>query len=156
MARDDHGLPNVSPGPAMPNLSKPCGQATHEMALQPFLRWLACRVVSLRPSSTPSDTPRCTPLKTNMNLPSFINRLIIFSFCFCNFYSPNKTNYAIAVGSTPSFKSMALFTKCKCCLIYYLILCSFSCFLVAPPPTGRASLSFDRSFICGVHKKTLM
>jgi hypothetical protein len=34
MARGGHGLPKVSPGPAMPNPSKPCGRATPETALR--------------------------------------------------------------------------------------------------------------------------
>jgi hypothetical protein len=48
-ARGIHGLPKVSPGPAMPNSFKPCGRATPETALQPFLGW---------PSSSPCDTSR--------------------------------------------------------------------------------------------------
>jgi hypothetical protein len=32
MARGIHGLPKISPRPAMPNPSKPCGQATTKTA----------------------------------------------------------------------------------------------------------------------------
>jgi hypothetical protein len=39
MARGDHGLPKVSPGPAMPYPSMPYRQATPETALQPFMGW---------------------------------------------------------------------------------------------------------------------
>jgi hypothetical protein len=44
MARGIHGLPKVLPGPAMPNLSTPCGQVTPKTVLHP--------------SSTSLDTPR--------------------------------------------------------------------------------------------------
>jgi hypothetical protein len=47
MARGIHGLPKVSPGPAMPDPSTPCGTG---------------RMGGLRPSSTPMDTPRRTGL----------------------------------------------------------------------------------------------
>jgi hypothetical protein len=46
MARGIHGLPKVSPGPAMPNPPMPCGRATPETALWPFLGWLAPRAGS--------------------------------------------------------------------------------------------------------------
>jgi hypothetical protein len=36
MARGDHGLPKVSPGPAMPDRSMPCGWATPETAPGPY------------------------------------------------------------------------------------------------------------------------
>jgi hypothetical protein len=35
-----HGLPKVSPRPAMPNLSTLCGWATPKMALRLFQGWL--------------------------------------------------------------------------------------------------------------------
>jgi hypothetical protein len=62
MARGGHGLPKVSLGPAMPNLSMPCGQATTEKALQPLQGWPAYKVSWLRPFSTPLDIPRRTPM----------------------------------------------------------------------------------------------
>jgi hypothetical protein len=62
MARGGHGLPKVSPGPAMPYLSMPCGRATPKTALQLFQGWSAQRVGGLRPSSIPLNTPRHTPL----------------------------------------------------------------------------------------------
>jgi hypothetical protein len=37
------GLPKISFGPAMPNLSMPCGWATPETALQSFQGWPACK-----------------------------------------------------------------------------------------------------------------
>jgi hypothetical protein len=51
-----------SPGSAMPYPSTPCGRATPETALRPIQGWPAYRVGSLRPSSTPLDTPRLTPM----------------------------------------------------------------------------------------------
>jgi hypothetical protein len=63
-ARGGHGVPKVSPGPTMPYLFTPCGQATPEAALRPFQEWPNHRVSSLRLSSTPLDTPRRTPMKT--------------------------------------------------------------------------------------------
>jgi hypothetical protein len=36
MARGIHGLPKVSPGPALPNPSTPCGRATPEMVVRLF------------------------------------------------------------------------------------------------------------------------
>jgi hypothetical protein len=62
MARDSHGLPKVSPRPAMPDRSKPWGRVTPETALQLFLAWPAHRIGDLRQSSTPLDTPRHTSL----------------------------------------------------------------------------------------------
>jgi len=47
-ARGGHGLPKVSPGPAMPDPSMPCGRATPETALQQFRGRPAHRVGSLR------------------------------------------------------------------------------------------------------------
>jgi hypothetical protein len=60
MARGGYELPKVSPGPAMPNPSMPCGRATPETTLQPFLEFPAHRAGGLRPSSTLLDTPRRT------------------------------------------------------------------------------------------------
>jgi hypothetical protein len=57
-----HGFPKVSLRPTMPDPSKPCGWANPKMALQPFLGWSSRRADSLRPSSTPLDTPRRTGL----------------------------------------------------------------------------------------------
>jgi hypothetical protein len=67
MARGDYGLPKDSPGPAKPYPSTSCGQL-------PLKRVAGVhsggdgsgvdtsRAGSLRPSSTPVDTPRRTPL----------------------------------------------------------------------------------------------
>jgi hypothetical protein len=63
MARGGHGLPKVSPVPAMPYPSLPCGWATTETALQPFLAWPTHRAGGLRSSSTPLDNPRRTPMR---------------------------------------------------------------------------------------------
>jgi hypothetical protein len=62
MAMGIHGLPKVSPGPAMPDPSTPCGRATPETALHQFLVWPDRKAGGLRPSSTPLDTPRRTGL----------------------------------------------------------------------------------------------
>jgi hypothetical protein len=56
MARGVHGLPKVSPGPAMPYPSTPCGRATLETALQLFLVGPARRAGGLRLSSTPLNS----------------------------------------------------------------------------------------------------
>jgi len=61
MARGGQGLPKVSHGLTMPNLSTPCGRATPEIALRLFQGWPARKAGGLRPSSTPLDTSRCTP-----------------------------------------------------------------------------------------------
>jgi hypothetical protein len=63
MARGGHGLPKVSPGPAMPDLSTPGKQATTEMASWLFLGRPARRKSGLRSSSTLLHTPQCTPMK---------------------------------------------------------------------------------------------
>jgi hypothetical protein len=49
-------------GFAMSNPSYPCGWTTPEMALPMFQGWPARRASSLRPSSTPLDTPRRMPV----------------------------------------------------------------------------------------------
>jgi hypothetical protein len=56
MARGGHGIPKVSPAPAMPNTSVPLGRATPETAR---------RARGLRLSSTLLYTPRRTPMITN-------------------------------------------------------------------------------------------
>jgi hypothetical protein len=43
MGRSIHGLPKVSPGPAMPNPSMPCGRSTPKQALRLFWGWPARR-----------------------------------------------------------------------------------------------------------------
>jgi hypothetical protein len=58
MARGGHELPNVSPGPVIPDPFTPCGWATPEMALQPFQGRPTHRMGGLRPFSTFLDTPR--------------------------------------------------------------------------------------------------
>jgi hypothetical protein len=57
MAKGNHGLPKVSPGPTMPNPSTPCGRATREIALRPFQWWPARWAGRMRPSSTTLYTP---------------------------------------------------------------------------------------------------
>jgi hypothetical protein len=42
MASGGHGLPKVSPGPAMPDSSMPCGRATSETALRQGVGRAAC------------------------------------------------------------------------------------------------------------------
>jgi hypothetical protein len=68
MAKGIHGLPKVSPGPALPYPSMPCGRATPETAFQPFRRWPAHRAGGLQSSSTPLDTPRRTGLIVDDNV----------------------------------------------------------------------------------------
>jgi hypothetical protein len=58
MTRGGHGLSEVSPGPAMPDPSKPCGRATPETTLQLFQVWPAGQAGGLWPSSTPLDAVR--------------------------------------------------------------------------------------------------
>ena len=58
MARGGHVLPKVSPGPALPDPSTPCGRATPKTALQLFLRWPARRAGGLPPSSILLNTQR--------------------------------------------------------------------------------------------------
>jgi hypothetical protein len=64
MARGIYGVPKVSPGPALPNSSTPCGQTTPETVLWPFRGWPAQRVGGLRSSSSPLDTPHHTGLNS--------------------------------------------------------------------------------------------
>jgi hypothetical protein len=67
MARGGHGLPKVSPGPAMPYPSTPCGRVTRETALWLFLGWRVNSAGGLRPSSTPWGTLRRKPLRDSRN-----------------------------------------------------------------------------------------
>jgi hypothetical protein len=60
MAWGDHGLPKVSPRPALPNPSMPSRWATTDTALRPFLGWPAHKAGGLQLSSSLLDTPRCT------------------------------------------------------------------------------------------------
>jgi hypothetical protein len=64
MAKGGHGLPNVSPGPAMPYLSMPCGQATLKQPYgcfwgSPPTGWTLDR---LQLFSNPLNTPHCSPM----------------------------------------------------------------------------------------------
>jgi hypothetical protein len=59
MARGIHGLPKVSPGPALPFYSL---RATPEAALKLFLSWPTRRAGGLQVSCTPLDTPSRTGL----------------------------------------------------------------------------------------------
>jgi hypothetical protein len=70
MARGGHGLPKVSPGPAMPYPSTPCRRTTYETALRLFQGWPAHRAGSLWPFSAPLDTP-CCDLDTSFGLCHF-------------------------------------------------------------------------------------
>jgi hypothetical protein len=65
MARGGHGLSKVSPGHAMPNSSRPCGQATPVTALRPFQGWPTRRAGGFWPSSNLLVTPRRTPTITS-------------------------------------------------------------------------------------------
>jgi hypothetical protein len=60
MAMGGHGLPKVSPGPAMPDPSTPCRRASPETALRSFQGWPMTSPQGWWPSSTPLDTPRRT------------------------------------------------------------------------------------------------
>jgi hypothetical protein len=62
VGRGGHGVPKVSLGPAMPYPSMPCRLATPETDLHPFQEWPAHSAGGLRPSSTPLDIPRRTPM----------------------------------------------------------------------------------------------
>jgi hypothetical protein len=62
MATGGYGLPKVSPGPALSYPSTPCGWATPETALWPFLGWPACMAGGLRLSYTFLDTPCHMPI----------------------------------------------------------------------------------------------
>jgi hypothetical protein len=68
MARGGHGLPKVSPGPAMLDPSAPCERATPQTALWPLQRWPSCKAGSLQPSSTLLDTPRRIPMRLSLPL----------------------------------------------------------------------------------------
>jgi hypothetical protein len=61
-ARSGQELPKVLLGPALLYPSTPSGQATPETASNPLQEWPARRAVGLWPSSTPLDSPCCTPL----------------------------------------------------------------------------------------------
>jgi hypothetical protein len=65
MARGGHGLPKVSPRPAIPYPSTPCGWAIPETAVRPVQGWSAQRLGGLRPSSTLLNTPHRTPMGKN-------------------------------------------------------------------------------------------
>jgi hypothetical protein len=65
-ARGGYGLPKVSPRPAVPYPFMPYGWASPETALRPFEQWPVRRVGVLRPSSTPLDTLRHTPMESVM------------------------------------------------------------------------------------------
>jgi hypothetical protein len=57
MTRGGHGLPKVSPGPAMPYPSSSYGET-----IWLFQAWSTLRAGGLWPSSTPLDTQRRTPM----------------------------------------------------------------------------------------------
>jgi hypothetical protein len=56
--------------------STPCWQATPKTVLWPFQGWPTPRAGSLRPSSTPLNTPCCTPLVSTI-------RWLLISRAFC-------------------------------------------------------------------------
>jgi hypothetical protein len=62
MARGGHEPSKVLPGLAMLYPYTPCGRANPETALRPCQEWPTCRASDLWLASTPSDTPRRTPL----------------------------------------------------------------------------------------------
>jgi hypothetical protein len=62
MARDGHGLPKVSLGPAMSCPSMPCWWGTPEKSFCLFQGWPACRAGGQRRPSTSLDTPRRTTM----------------------------------------------------------------------------------------------
>jgi hypothetical protein len=64
MARGGCGLPRISAVPTMLYPTTPCRWDTLETAIRPFQGWPVNRVGSLRPCSTPLDTPRRTRLRT--------------------------------------------------------------------------------------------
>jgi hypothetical protein len=76
IAKGIHGLLKVSPGSYLPDPSMPCWRATPEMALQPFMGWLACRAGGLQPSSTPLDTP------DSMGLPNSLLQSLICAWAY--------------------------------------------------------------------------
>jgi hypothetical protein len=90
MARGGHGLPKVSLGPAMLDLSMPCGQATHETAIQIFQRWPTHRFL---PSSTLFYTPRRMP----MFLPS---PLVFQALLYCQLTPARSIDRAASAQST--------------------------------------------------------
>jgi hypothetical protein len=51
----NYGLPKVSPRPAIPNPSTPCGRAIPKTVSQLFLWWPDSKVGGLRPSPNPLD-----------------------------------------------------------------------------------------------------
>jgi hypothetical protein len=57
-----HELPKVSPGARHARPFTPCGRTNRETALRPFQGWPACRMGSLRLSSTLLDTPNHPPV----------------------------------------------------------------------------------------------
>jgi hypothetical protein len=91
MARGSHGLPIVSPGPAMPDPFMPCGWATPEMALWTFQGWPACRAVGLQPSSILLDTPRRTSMLSSSSSSSI-------SFIDSRFHYAIQTQARISWG----------------------------------------------------------
>jgi hypothetical protein len=62
IARGRHGLSETSLRPATLYPSMPCRRTTPEPALQPFQGSPTHTAGGLRPSSTPLDTPRRTPI----------------------------------------------------------------------------------------------
>jgi hypothetical protein len=64
LSQTEHSLASLkaSLGPAMPYPSMLYRQATTETALLPSQDCLTHRACNLRPSSTPLDTPQCTPM----------------------------------------------------------------------------------------------
>jgi hypothetical protein len=71
MAIGGHGLPKVSPGPASPDPSTPCGRATPLIGLRLFQGCPTRRAGGLLPSSTLMNTQRHTPVFLLYKLTSF-------------------------------------------------------------------------------------
>jgi hypothetical protein len=80
MRRGGHGLPKVSPGPALPYPATPCELATPKTALWPFLRWPSHRVGGLRPSFALLDTPRRTPMRQIASM----TQVLFWGFANCH------------------------------------------------------------------------
>jgi hypothetical protein len=100
--RGGHGLPKVSPGPTMPNLSAPYGLATAETAVRQFQGWLAQRAVGLQPSSTPFDTKRLTALTPMLSWEHEIFKIVNYSFTMFFIKSTPPPQHPLYHRSAPS------------------------------------------------------
>jgi hypothetical protein len=85
MARGIHGLPKVSPRTALPNPSTPCGRATPETTLRPFLGWPAPRAGGLRPFIPPwiHHAVRACPCTVGRNMSIWDRMLELIKNILC-------------------------------------------------------------------------